>query len=269
MLVTEQTWLKLIEGWLTWLAAGDRKPGTLKQRTHYIGMLAGMYRTRLPESLDADDLAAYVGQARWKAEARKSARATCRSFYGWLYLTRRIPWDPSAALPSIRVPRAVPRPVPLSAFADAVAQADARTRLILQLGRFEGMRRGEISRVHTVRDLDGRWLTVHGKGGHTRGLPLHPVVAGQLHSAPRGWLFPSPYGGHLTPDHVGTLASGALPPGWTLHTCRHRAGTDWYSVSHDIRAVQELLGHAKVSTTQLYVQIGQESLWDAVMGVSA
>jgi site-specific recombinase XerC len=268
MLITEQRWLDLSERWLTWIST-NCTPLTLRNRAHYIGVVAARYRHRPPESLDTEDLAAVLACDRWSPEARKSCRSTMRGFYGWMTLTGRIPRDPAAALPAIRIPRAVPRPVPVSVFVDAVTRADVRTRLILQLGRFGGLRRAEVAQVWPARDVAGRWLTVHGKGGHERRVPLHPVAAGQLDAAPGGWLFPSPVGGHLTPDHVGVLASRALPPGWTLHTCRHRAGTDWYSVSRDIRAVQELLGHATVSTTQRYVQVEDDALWAAVMAVPA
>jgi integrase len=269
MLITEVRWLDLNELWLTWLQAGNRRPGTIRQRAHYIGVLASMYRRRLPEGLDVDDLAAVLRRSTWGPEARKSARASIRGFYGWLAMTGRIAVDPSLYLPSIRVPRAVPRPVPVQTFADAVAAASSRVRLILQLARFGGLRRGEVAQVHSDDVGADGWLTIHGKGGHIRRVPLHPVLLAQLRAAPAGWLFPSPYGAHLTADHVGVLASDALPPGWTLHTCRHRAGTDWYAVNRDILAVQQLLGHAKVSTTQLYVEIPGDSLVTAVMGVAS
>jgi integrase len=268
MLVPEQRWLDLIEGWLRWLQAGDAKPGTLRTRAHYLAQLAGQHRLRVPEGLDVDDLAAFVARDGWKPETRKSARSSVCSFYGWLQLTGRIPRDPSLGLPKVRVPRAQPRPVPVTTFADAVRRSNQRTQLILQLGRFAGLRREEVASVHT-RDVEGSWLRVHGKGGHERRVPLHPVLLEQLRRAPSGWLFPSPYGGHLTPGHVGVLASRALPPGWTLHTCRHRAGTDMYAVRRDIRAVQEILGHASVRTTQLYVQVEDDALIAAVMGIVA
>ncbi len=268
-MVTERRWLNLCELWITWLQSGGARPLTIRNRAHYFGVLASQYRTRTPESLDGDDLAAVVGRDGWMPETRKSARATVRSFYGWMQATGRVPRDPSATLPPVRVPRAIPRPVPVATFTTAVAGADARTRLILQLARFAGMRREEIARVHT-RDIgDDGWLTIHAKGGHTRRVPLHPVLLQQLRAAPPGWLFPSRYGRHLTAGHVGKLASDALPDGWTLHTCRHRAGTDWYAVERDIRAVQELLGHASVATTQRYVQIPDDSLLKAVMGIPA
>lgn len=267
MLITERRWLDLIELWLTWLIAGNAKPGTLKIRAHYLGHLAARYRARLPEGIDLDDLAAFVGRDGWKPETRKCARSSVVSFFGWMHLTGRIPHDPSAGLPPVRIPQARPRPVPIATFADAVARAEPRTRLILQLGRFAGLRRAEVAAAHT-RDVEGRWITVTGKGDRVRRVPLHPVLLDQLARAPEGWLFPGPWG-HISPDHVGRLASRALPPGWTLHTCRHRAGTDMYAVRRDIRAVQEVLGHASVRTTQIYVQVDDDDLVAAVLGIPA
>jgi integrase/recombinase XerC len=267
MLVTERRWIDLIELWLTWLLAGNCKPGTIKVRAHYLGNFAARYRARLPEGIDLDDLTAFVGRDGWKPETRKSARASVVSFFAWMALTGRIPRDPAAGLPPVRVPAAQPRPVPVATFADAVLRTDPRTRLILQLGRFGGLRRAEVAQAHT-RDVAGRWLHVHGKGGKERRVPLHPVLLEQLRHVPEGWLFPGPFG-HLSPDHVGRLASRALPPGWTLHTCRHRAGTDMYAVRRDIRAVQEILGHASVRTTQLYVQVDDDDLVAAVLGIPA
>lgn len=268
MLITQRRWLDLCERWGSWLLAGGRSPQTVRLRMHYVGVLAGANHARLPEALTGDDLAAMLARDDWSPETRKSARASICSFYGWMHSTGRVPRDPSAGLQRVRVPRSAPRPVPVGAFAAAVRDADERTRLILQLARFAGLRRAEIARVHS-RDVDtDGWLRVAGKGGHARRVPLHPVIAEQLARAPCGWLFPSPEGGHLTPGHVGVLGARALPDGWTLHTLRHRAGTDWYAIGRDIRAVQELLGHASVRTTQIYVQVPDQALVTAVMGVA-
>lgn len=261
-------WSSVLALWVTWAHSAGHSSLTIRLRLHYLAILAAAYPKRLPEALDGDDLAAVIGRPGWAPETRKSARAAIRSFYGWMHGSGRVGTDPSATLPRIRVPRAQPRPVPIATFADAVAQADERTRLILQLGRFAGLRRAEIAAVHTHNVDDGGWLTIAGKGGDVRRVPLHPVVLGQLRAAPAGWLFPAPWG-HLSPDHVGRLASAALPAGWTLHTCRHRAGTDWYSIGRDIRAVQQLLGHASVATTQRYVQVEDQTLVAAVMGVAS
>lgn len=74
------------------------------------------------------------------------------------------------------------------------------------------------------------------------------------------WLFPSPQGGHLTAHHLGKVVSRWLPEGYTTHTLRHRAGTVAYARTHDLRAVQELLGHAKPETTAIYTEVAGSAI---------
>lgn len=252
------------------VAAGHSKT-TLRTRVHYLSVLAGTHRLRSPESLTTDDLVAVLAWPTWKPETRKSARSAIRSFCRWLYATGRIQADPSAALLPVSVPRASPKPAPKTVFVVAFERADWRGRRILSLARFGGLRRGEIARGHTDDVDEDGWLSIVGKGGHGRRIPLHPVITGWLCSAERGWLIPSLAPGatrHLTADHVGKLGNSWLPKGWSVHNLRHRAGTDWYAVERDLRAAQELLGHADPKTTALYTQIPQQSLMNAVMGVA-
>lgn len=69
MLISERRWLDMIERWLTWLQSGEARPGTLRNRAHYLAHLAGQHRTRMPEALDVDDLVAFVGRPGWKPAA--------------------------------------------------------------------------------------------------------------------------------------------------------------------------------------------------------
>jgi len=150
--------------------------------------------------------------------------------------------------------------VPEDYFEAALAGTDRRGRFMLRLAGHCGLRRGEISRARredVERDVVGEWsLRVRGKGGHERLVPLPVDLAAEIRACPPGWLFPSPkQSGPLTPAHVGVLVSRMLPQGWTCHTLRHRCGTRAYSGTRDLRAVQELLGHAKPETTAIYTQI--------------
>lgn len=107
------------------------------------------------------------------------------------------------------------------------------------------------------RDETGWLLIVHGKGGNDRTIPLHPDLAARMRlRAGRGWLFPSPDGSHLKPGYVGVLMSEALPDGWTAHSLRRAFATQTFRRSHDLRAVQLLLGHSSLATTQVYLGSG-------------
>jgi hypothetical protein len=75
-------------------------------------------------------------------------------------------------------------------------------------------------------------------------------------------LFPNGAGGHLTPGHVGKLIARVLPGDWTAHTLRHRYATRAYRGSHDLRAVQRLLGHESV----LSITAGMYPSAGALMG---
>ena len=151
---------------------------------------------------------------------------------------------------------------------------------------YAGLRRAEIARVHT-RDIADNSLRVSGKGGHERVVPLHPELRVELRAElsrrrrdengswggrasvePGGWLFPSDEP-HLplTADHIGRLIARALPGTWTAHTLRHRFATQAYRTGRDLRAVQELLGHAKPETTARYAAVPDGSLAAAVAGV--
>jgi len=264
-------WETEIESYTSWLTASGASPQTLRLKRGYLRRLSTGCHPRGPWTVTTDDLARFVACPTWKPETRKSARNTIRGFYAWAHHTGRIRRNPAVALPPVRTPPAHPRPAPAPIVADALAAADERGRQMILLALLGGLRRAEIAQVHTqdiTDDLTGRTLTVHGKGGKTRRVPLHPDLAELLTCATDGYLFPGRRPGtHLHPQHVGDLLARALGPGWGAHSLRHRFATDTYRGSRDIRAVQELLGHAQVSTTQIYVQVPDGDLRAAVLSL--
>lgn len=130
---------------------------------------------------------------------------------------------------------------------------------MLVLAAEAGCRRAEIAAARRE-DLEigvkGACLRIVGKGSHARMVPISDSLARLIADRPAGWLFPSTVAGqHLAPAYVGQLMSALLPGDWTAHTLRHRFATAAYAVDHDLRAVQELLGHASVATTQVYTAV--------------
>lgn len=213
---------------------------------------------------------AWAGSHEWARETRRSIYASVRGFYTWAMESGRVTSDPASALPTVAAGPAVPRPAPEAAYRAALADADARQHVILRLAGEAGLRRAEIagiSRHDLVRDLEGWTLIVHGKGDRIRLVPLTDSLAGEVRRAlgERGqWLLPSTVGEHLTPRHVGVLASRALPTGVTLHMLRHRFATVVNRSTGDLIAVQRLLGHVSVATTQRYVAVQDDALRGAV-----
>ncbi len=159
-----------------------------------------------------------------------------------------------------RLPRRLPRPIDDTDLARAIAAAPSASplRCFLLLAAFQGLRCQEIAglRGEDV-DRDAELLTVrHGKGGHERALPLHPLVAAQLPRVAGGPLFTLAGGSsplrshnvsHVVNDHLHSIGIAA-----SAHTLRHWHATKLYQATNDLRMVQELLGHASVATTQIY-----------------
>ncbi|MDP4023293.1 tyrosine recombinase XerC [Methylobacterium sp. NEAU 140] len=189
-----------------------------------------------------------------------------------------------------KVPRRLPRPLPVPA---AVALTDtavragearepwilARDAAVLALLYGAGLRISEALGL-SRRDapLPGTdQITVLGKGGKERMVPVLPVVAAAvadyvaacpLPLPPDGPLFVGARGGPLSPriiQYAVARARGALglPDSATPHALRHSFATHLLARQGELRAIQELLGHASLSTTQLYTQVDAARLMAA------
>lgn len=245
------------------LRAQSMLESSIRTRLAHIRTLA-LSSSTTPQQISADELITWAGQRRWARETRHAYYDSLRQFF-----TLIRPGDnPASNLPRIRRPVGTPRPTPEKVFSDALLRADARTRAILILAGYAGLRRSEIACVR-LDDLAFNGVTweleVHGKGAKTRIIPIAPSVAAVIRlrcqSEESEWAFPSRGGTtHLTPGHISKLASRVLPPQWSLHTLRHRFATVAYAAESNILAVRDLLGHANVATTQRYTRVTNESL---------
>lgn len=263
------TWSSHCSDWLNWLHAGAVSQQTVSLRRYQMGRFATDHAHRSPWQLEPADLAKWLASHEWSPETLRSYRAAIRSFYGWAHASGLTSSDPSRLLRRVTTPPPKPRPAPESVVTGALHCADARAWLMLMLGSRHGLRRGEIAKVHTddVRDSPdgvGYDLLVHGKGNKLRTVPLLDEVALVIRKCSNGWVFPNGKGTHLTAAHVGVLLRRLLASGVTPHQLRHRFASKAYQATHDIRAVQELLGHASVATTQRYVAVADDALRRAV-----
>ena len=213
-----------------------------------------------------------------------------RAFHG--FLDRRC-GTPAPQLALVRGPRiktTLPRPVSedqargllqeTDADPDAEAWEAARDRAVLTLLYGCGLRISEgLSLSRSDAPLP-ETLRITGKGGKTRLAPVLPAVREAVDGylalqpfplAPADALFRARRGGPLTPRHVQAMVQRlrgrlGLPATATPHALRHSFATHLLGAGADLRSIQELLGHASLSTTQKYTAVDAQRLLDAYSG---
>ena len=279
-------WDEALAGWVLHLRVAGVSKLTIRQRRWQLSTLAATYPDRGPFELTAADLLGWLaGRDDWSPETIKSMRSCVRAFFGWAVDGGHITVDPSARLPRVRVPRAVPRPAKDATVDRALAGANDRDKLLILLGSLAGLRAAEIAGLPWDA-IDGGVMRVKGKGGHTRVIPLHPdlavALAGEQGRREQGrvgsgfryardtlntYVFPGKRGG-MSPQWVSQILSDLLGDA-TAHMLRHRFASKAYDGSHDLRAVQELLGHTSPMTTAVYTATSDAALTAAVLAAGA
>lgn len=246
--------------------AAGRSPGTIRLHLYRLEDLAKVATT--PANVTVDQLVRLLSHDGWKPETRKSVRGSFRSFFMWAESSGRLRSDPTARLPAVRIPPAIARPAPEHVVHAAILAADQRVAFMMLLAAYAGLRAGEIASLHRTW-WDESDLTVLGKGGRSRRVPVvHPELL-RLLGELEGWAFPNGLGSHVTPGHVSRIVSRGLPAGWTAHTLRHRMATAAYAGTRDLLAVGALLGHSRPETTQRYVRMPDDALRAAVTAAAA
>lgn len=254
-----------INAWIDYLRGLDRAPDTIRIRRGTLVAFASDYALA---EVAMSDVVAWIAARPGGPARRQGHLAGLRGFYRWAVATGRLDHDPTTLIPGYHVPRPAKMPAPEHILAAGLSAAGDLTRRALLLGAYQGLRRAEIAAVHSDDVTDG-WLTVLGKGQRRRRIPIHPLLRDDL-AALDGWAFPSPRcpGEHVSPGTIARWITEALGDGWTPHSLRRRLGTRSYRASRDIRAVQQILGHASVATTQLYVYADEDSLIAALGAVA-
>ncbi|OMH30673.1 tyrosine-type recombinase/integrase [Tersicoccus sp. Bi-70] len=264
-------WGTAIDDWATAARAGGAPTTTLTTRRQHLAHLGARIGGG-PWDVTTETLLTFCGGQSWSAETRRGRRSTFRAFYAWAVTAGHIDASPAAGLPSVKAGKPRPRPCPPRVYKAALLAAARRERLMLRLACEHGLRRAEVACGHSDdlwEDLGGWTLTVHGKGGKDRDIPLLASIAAELRQLPHGYFFPGDDGGHLSPRWVGKLMTRLLPGDWTMHTLRHRFATNAYAHEKDLFTVQELLGHASPATTRVYVHVPREALRRTIEAIAA
>ncbi|MGO1622303.1 tyrosine-type recombinase/integrase [Flaviflexus sp.] len=265
-------WVEPLTGWEQLLRALNRSPETVRTRLAHLRTAARALEVP-PSKVTEDQLLRWVASRPWKPETRNSYYSSLRGFFAW-YSRKAGCSNPAAILPSVRREVPPPQPAPDDVILEALKHCSFRDGMILRLGAGVGMRSAEIAVCNgkdVFADLMGYSLLIHGKGGRQRFVPIADEMARDIlylaSKNPKSWLFPGSINGHLSPRWVSKLGRQLLGKPWTLHKLRHRFATQAYSCERDLIAVQRLLGHAQVSTTQRYVDPPKDAMRRAIESV--
>ncbi|MGH7529385.1 MAG: tyrosine recombinase XerC [Gemmatimonadales bacterium] len=229
----------------------------------------------------------YLGALQQRGlSTRSAARAlsALRTFYGFLNVTAGVDVNPARAARTPRIARRLPayldRAELDAVFADAAARAaaggfrEARDLAMLELFYATGMRLAELVGLNDADlDLISDQVKVRGKGRKERIVPVGSHAAAALRryfrhrdalgdgagGGPRsGAVFLNRRGRRITPRAVQRAMRALL--GKKVHALRHSFATHLLDAGADLRAVQELLGHASLATTQVYTHTSVERL---------
>jgi integrase/recombinase XerD len=249
-----------------------------------------------PEAVTPAGIASFVG-SRTATGAAPATVARCaaavRQFHRYLAAEGHRSDDPAALLDKPRVPQGIPKPLSqdeigqLLAATDGTGPADLRDRAIVELMYATGMRVSELCGLSLGDlDLEEQLVRVFGKGSKERIVPFGRPAAraveiwlgeqGRVQLIPKQWarradaeaIFLGVRGRRLSRQNVWNLlheraARCGLADKMSPHVLRHSCATHLLDHGADLRIVQELLGHASISTTQVYTKVSQERLWDA------
>ena len=195
------------------------------------------------------------------AKSRYSWLTHLHSFYEWAKREEFTDTDPTLRIVRPKLRRALPRPASTEELRSAMSQANPQELCWLLLAAYMGLRCQEIAglRREDVIEAEGVVRVTQAKGGHERLVPLHPDVLEALRALPlprTGYVFTRPLGGVYSPGHLSKTFNDFLRRvgvNATAHQLRHWFGTTFYAQSgHDLRATQEMLGHASPATTSIY-----------------
>jgi integrase/recombinase XerC len=278
---------KAVADFLRHLRERNSSPHTIKAYSRDLALFAAYAGTRGWKQIDHIAVRGFLSQLYEKGLSKVSvarALAAVRSLYRWLAREGVVEQNPAKLVATPKLPKRLPR-VPtieeMNAVIDGqmpeVAAFPERDRLMFELLYGCGIRNSELTGINLddIR-LSAEAILIRGKGKKERYVPFGDSVKAALvvylperqkvlgaigkHSAA---LLVNRRGGRLTTRSVGRIikkiaVAKGLSPDLHPHTLRHAFGTHMLEEGADLRAIQELLGHERLATTQRYTQLSMK-----------
>jgi site-specific recombinase XerD len=274
-------WPAVLRRFDGWLHARGMAEKTRRAYGTDLEQLAAWAGERDPRSLEWRDLRRYAGvmsEGGLSKAAVARKLAAIRTFYRHLIEIGELAASPADLVATPKRDQYLPKvlkPVEVAAVLDcipATSPLELRDRALFELAYSSGLRAEEIVNLDVTHiDPDAEQVRVEGKGGKTRfvpaGEPAWRALASYLERGrpaleqdPEPALFLSRTGKRLSTSDIrrrltAWVRRAAVQGGVTPHTLRHSFATHLLEGGADLRVIQELLGHATISTTQTYTRV--------------
>lgn len=223
---------------------------------------------------------AYLGTRRYARRSVARKVAALRRYFAWLVRTEAVPEDPTRGLSAPKGEGRLPRVLSRSQVDDLLepdpggGPVELRDRAVLELLYGSGLRVSELCGLGpTDLDLAGGVVTVWGKGSKQRQVPMSAPSVEALRrwladgrgalagpDSPADAVFLNTRGRRLGPRDVRRILDRRSEAPTHPHALRHTFATHLLDGGADLRAVQEMLGHTSLQTTQVYTHVSKERL---------
>jgi len=278
---------KAVADFIRHLGERNASPHTIKAYRQDLALFAVYAGSRGWKQIDHIAVRGFLSQLYEKGLSKPSvarALAAVRSLYRWLAREGVVEQNPAKLVATPKLPQKLPR-VPtieeMNSVIDGempeVAAFPERDRLMLELLYGCGIRNSELTGINLddIR-LSAEAILIHGKGKKERYVPFGESVRGALavylperqnifasNRKPSNALLINCRGGRLTTRSVGRIikkiaVAKGLSPDVHPHTLRHAFGAHMLEEGADLRAIQELLGHERLATTQRYTHLSMK-----------
>jgi integrase/recombinase XerC len=280
---------KAVKKFLESLEESNASPHTVKAYSQDLEIFAGYVGARTWKQVDHITIRGFLSHLYDKGLSKTSvarALAAVRSLYRWLAQEGEVEQNPAALVSTPKLPRKLPR-VPtmeemnsvLDGEIPEIAAFPERDRVMFELLYGCGIRNSELVGIDVdqVRRRD-QAILIYGKGKKQRFvlfgeaveaalkvyLPARQLLLSETRKNTPALLI-NRRGGRLTTRSVGRIikkiaVAKGLSPDVHPHTLRHAFGTHMLEEGADLRAIQEMLGHERLSTTQRYTQLSMKHL---------